>query len=284
MLAAPQTRASIATIAGVIIALAISIAVIWGVLFRWSGLDVVRHETAGLIQPTFVAALVIFALVGTVLYAGSISLQDAGLAANDLRRALVVLVVVASGIQIGLIASAMISDGELHAGPALLDDPGTVAGNVIAQLLGTALVEEIAFRGFLLRQLLIRARERYGDRHGLALAVSAAALLFALYHIPQRMSLGLRGFDLIGSLAVVWFGGVLASYLYLRSGNLGIVIVLHALFNYSAPLVASPVPEQWILGGLVLVVIGKIERNSRSSGGTAARVTERSRRDRVEQR
>ena len=263
MLAAPSARASIATIVGVIIALAISVAVIWSVLFRWSGLDVVRHATAGVIQPTFVAALVIFALVGAVMYAGSISLQDAGLALSDLRRALVVLLVVASGIQLGLVASALIADGELHAGPAIHDDPGNVAGNVIAQLLGTALVEEVAFRGFLLRQLVIRARDRYGDRRGLALAVSAAALLFALYHIPQRMSLGLRGFDLIGSLAVVWFGGVLASYLYLRSGSLGIVIVLHALFNYAAPLVASPAPEQWILGVLVLVVIGWLERDAR---------------------
>jgi len=263
MLAAPPARASTATIIGVIIALTISVVVIWSVLFRWSGLDVVRHATAGLIQPAFVAALLVFALVGSVMYAGSISFEDAGLVASDLRRALVVLLVVASGIQIGLVASAIISDGELHAGPALNDDPGNVAGNVIAHLLGTALVEEVAFRGFLLRQLLIRARDRYADGRGLALAVSAAALLFALYHIPQRMSLGLRGIDLIGSLAVVWLGGVLASYLYLRSGSLGIVIVLHALFNYSAPLVASPVPEQWILGGLVLVVIGWIELDAR---------------------
>lgn len=56
---------------------------------------------------------------------------------------------------------------------------------------------------------------------------------------------------------------MLASYLYLRSGSLAIVIVLHALFNYSAPLVASPVPAQWILGGLVLLVIGKIELDAR---------------------
>ncbi|HEX5064275.1 MAG TPA: CPBP family intramembrane glutamic endopeptidase [Kofleriaceae bacterium] len=263
MLAAPPARASTATIVGVIIALAISVAVIWSVLFSWSGLDVVRHATAGLIQPAFVAALLVFALVGSVMYAGSVSVADAGLVASDLRRALVVLLVVASGIQIGLVAGALISDGELHAGPALNDDPGTVAGNLIAHLLGTALVEEVAFRGFLLRQFLIRARARHADWRGVTLAVSAAALLFALYHIPQRMSLGLRGIDLVGSLAVVWVGGVLASYLYLRSGSLGIVIVLHALFNYSAPLVASPVPEQWILGGLVLVVIGKIELDAR---------------------
>lgn len=256
-------RASIATIVGVILALALAIVLIWYVLFRWSGLDIVRHATAGLIQPTFVAALVVWALVGAVMYAGSLSLHDAGLHRSDLLRALPLLVVVASGIQLGLVVSALVSDGALHAGRALQDAPGDVAGTLIAQLLGTALVEEVAFRGIVLRQLLLRARARYGDPRGIALAVSAAALVFALYHIPQRMSLGFRGLELVGSLAFVWLGGVLASYLYLRSGSLGIVIVLHALFNYAAPLVASPVPAQGILAGIVLVALIGIELAAR---------------------
>lgn len=263
MFAALPGRASTATVVGVIVAYTIAIAVIWRVLFQWPGLDAVVDATTGLIQPTFVAALLIAALVGSVLLAGSVSAEDAGLTTRDLPRALMVLIVVAAAVQLGLVVTALFAGAGLHAGLALHEDPGHVAGTVIAHLFGTAIVEEVVFRGFLLRQLLIRARDRYPDWRSLALAVAAASLLFALIHIPQRMSVGMRGFDLIGSLAVVGLGGVLASYLYLRSGNLGLVIVLHALFNYCPPFVASPVPVQWILCVVVVGVVAWIELEAR---------------------
>lgn len=263
MLAAMPARARTSTIVAAILAYAIAIALIWSVLFPWAGLNVLVDATGGLVQPTFVAALLIAALVGVVLASGSLSLDDVGLTARDLARALGVLLVVYAAVQVGLAASALISGDELHAGAALRDDPARTLGSVIAQLFGTAIVEEVMFRGFLLRQLVLRARERYPERRAVAVAVAGAALVFAAMHIGQHLYLGFRGLYLIPSLAFVWLGGVVASYLYLRSGNLAVVIVLHALFNEPAPLVASPVSPQIMLGVVVLGVIVWIERDAR---------------------
>jgi membrane protease YdiL (CAAX protease family) len=255
-------RAHTTTIVAVIVAYAIAIALIWSVLFRWSGLSILAHASAGLMQPTFVAALLIAALVGSVLFWSATPLDDLGLSARDLPRAVALLLGAYVAIQLGLVVAALVSGDGVHAGAALRD-PNRVAGSVIAQLFGTAIVEEVTFRGFLLHQLILRARERHPDRRALVIGVAASSLLFALVHIPQHLHLDIEGLYLIPSLSFVWLGGVVASYLYLRSGNLAIVIVLHALFNESAPLVASPVSPQVVLAVVAAGVVVWIERARR---------------------
>jgi membrane protease YdiL (CAAX protease family) len=54
-------------------------------------------------------------------------------------------------------------------------------------------------------------------------------------------------------------GGVLAAYLYLRTGNLLVVVGLHALFNEPIQLIAAPVAAQWMLAPAVVAVIVWIE-------------------------
>jgi membrane protease YdiL (CAAX protease family) len=240
---------------GVLIALAVSLVVTWRVLFAGSAVFELEQATGGLVQPALVGALITALLVGAVLRRERVSLAEAGVTARGVVRGLAVLAVVYAGIQLGLAATALLAGDGIHAGIALRADPRAVLGGVIAQLLGTALVEEAVFRGFLLRQLALRMR--------IAPAVAAAALAFALWHLPHRSDLGLRGLELAASLAVAGLGGVVASYLYLRSRNLWIAVALHALFNDAVPLVASPVSAQWILGALVIGVIAWIEGSSR---------------------
>lgn len=80
--------------------------------------------------------------------------------------------------------------------------------------LGSPLVEEVFFRGLLLRALLGRLR-----RYATPLSIAATSLLFALAHFEAIQFLGLAG-----------FGAVLA-YLAWRTGRLGPGIVAHATFN-----------------------------------------------------
>jgi membrane protease YdiL (CAAX protease family) len=267
MTEAGPRRVRASTLIGALSALAVSLAVAWGVLFAGSAVFELERATGGLVQPALVGALVTALLVGAVLRLERVSLAEVGVTVRGMARGLAVLAVVYAGIQLGLAATALLAGDGIHAGTALRADPRAVLGGVIAQLLGTALVEEAVFRGFLLRQLALRMR--------LAPAVAAAALAFALWHLPHRADLGLRGLELAASIAVAGLGGVLASYLYLRSSNLWIVVALHALFNDAVPLVASPVSPQWILGALVLGVIAWIERgerNHRNTTGTPAGV------------
>jgi len=230
---------------GVSVMLALSIAVTWFVVLPRGYLLKIDGATGHLVQPTLVANAMTGVAVAIVSWP---TLRDLGLE-RGLVRGLVVLLLGYGVIQLGL---AIAAGGELAPGRALTAPAGTVVGGVVAQVVGTALVEESVFRGLLFRQLALRMH--------VVLAVALSAFVFAVWHIPQRQSLGLVGLDLFGSIAVVWLGGVLAAWLYMRGRNLYVVIALHALFNDSAPLVESPVSHQLILAIYVLALVIWTER------------------------
>jgi uncharacterized protein len=239
----PVRRMSAPVLVGVCVMLALSIAFTWGILLPSRYLRPIARATGYLVQPTLITNAVTGVAVVIVSWP---TLRDLGLA-RGLVRGLVVLVTGYAAIQVGLAIAAR----ELVPGPALTAPAGAIIGSVVAQVVGTALVEESVFRGLLFRQLALRMH--------VALAGALAAFLFAVWHIPQRQSLGLSGLDLVGSIAVVWLGGVFAAWLYLRSENLYVVIALHALFNEGAPLVQSPVSHQVILAIYVMGLIAWIE-------------------------
>jgi membrane protease YdiL (CAAX protease family) len=145
-------------------------------------------------------------------------------------------------------------------------DASAAIGLFIAQLFGNTPVEEAVYRGFLFRQLAVRARLRGDGVRGLIAATAIAAVVFSVSHIPLRIHQGNHGLDLIATLVVAALGGALVSFLYVRSGNLMILVVLHTLFNDQAALFISPVPPQWIFCVLAIGAIVWIELSARHSG------------------
>jgi membrane protease YdiL (CAAX protease family) len=83
---------------------------------------------------------------------------------------------------------------------------------------GSPVVEELFFRGLLLRSLL-GTFEQIGPRLGPALSIVVTALVFALVHFEALQFLGLAGF------------GVVLGVLAWRTGRLGPSIVAHMTFN-----------------------------------------------------
>ncbi len=83
---------------------------------------------------------------------------------------------------------------------------------------GSPLVEELFFRGLLLRSLL-GSFEKLGPRLGPAVSIVVTALVFALVHFEALQFLGLAGF------------GVVLGCLAWRTGRLGPSIVAHMAFN-----------------------------------------------------
>ena len=95
------------------------------------------------------------------------------------------------------------------------------AGLVVLAVLvcvGSPIVEELFFRGLLLRSL-VGSFEQIGPRLGPCLAIVVTALVFALVHFEALQFLGLAGF------------GVVLGYLAWRTGRLGPSIVAHMAFN-----------------------------------------------------
>lgn len=99
--------------------------------------------------------------------------------------------------------------------------PVRSAGFVVLSVLvcaGSPLVEELFFRGLLLRGLLGRLG-RLGQRAGPALSIFITGIVFGLVHFEALQFLGLAGF------------GMVLAYVAYRTGRLGPTIIAHAAFN-----------------------------------------------------
>ena len=197
-----------------------AIAVNYGFRARLPGLDTLTANLSAL-------ALLVLGLLFVV---GRLRPGDVGLRARDVGAGLAFTAVYFGVLQLALLAFASLSGVEvvnLWARVGAL----TTAYLLLAQLIGNALYEEIAFRGFLLPQLVLKFR-RLGIAAGIVLAVLVSQGLFALAHVPNRLWVtGLNPSQLPGALLPLFLLGLYFAMLYLLTGNLFAVIGVHALTN-----------------------------------------------------
>jgi len=242
-------------VAGTLAVLVLALALTWGWLFPWHGTYALYTASHELVQAPLVASLLDVALLGAWFWLGGVGWSELGLTRRDLPRGVAVLAIAYAGVQLGLLGLALVGGDGIHAGRAVLE-PADAIGAGIAQLFGVTLVEEVVFRGFLMRQIVLRTRTVFTG-------VALAAIPFALWHIPHRLSIGLTGIDLAADLVFDWAGGVVASYIYLRGGNLLVVVALHTLFNTQAPLLASQVSPQLVFAPVSVAVVIWLELDRR---------------------
>ncbi|HSR96185.1 MAG TPA: CPBP family glutamic-type intramembrane protease [Kofleriaceae bacterium] len=220
----------------------------------------VAAATGGLIDPTLIASAVIALCVVAVLVVSGVPLRELGLRLCDVPRALALMIALHGALQLAIVAVVLVRGERLV--PAQRDASAAI-GVYVAQLFGNTPVEEAVYRGFLFRQLVVRARLRGHGVGGVVAATALAAALFGLAHIPLRIHQGYHGLDLIATLVIAALGGALVSFLYVRGRNLMFLIVLHTLFNDQVPLFVSPVPSQWLFCMLAIGAIVWIELSAR---------------------
>jgi membrane protease YdiL (CAAX protease family) len=250
------------TVAAVVVAYVAALFVIWAWLVRWPVAHAIVEATHSVVDLRLLLALVFVVFVGAVAFASRLTLADFAIRKDGLREGVVVLLAGYCGVQIVLLVVALLSGHGVHQGRGLTQPTGYVVGSIIAHVFALSVIEEAVFRGFLFRQCLVRTRDR--SFRSYAIAAALAALAFSLSHIPQRLFVGLHGGSLAIELFGIWMIGLLATYLYVRSKNLMVVIALHALSNQPAPLFASPLPAQGAVGCIVLVMIVVLELRRRS--------------------
>ncbi|MDS0260280.1 CPBP family glutamic-type intramembrane protease [Haloarcula sp. S1CR25-12] len=113
-----------------------------------------------------------------------------------------------------------------------------------SSLLFTAIPEELFFRAYLQQRLVAMAG---GDtRRTVVAGVAAAALLFAVFHLPRWVLASGHG---VGTALVVRFAGLTLAGLayglvYAVTGNLWLVALCHATMNYPPLLVSVHVPAE----------------------------------------
>lgn len=220
----------------------------------------VHAATGGLVTPVLLSYVVELAvLVGGVMMAlGGLRTADLGLIRSRLPNAFVILFTMWALVQLAAAALGQVGVWPVQVNQNLfqLDQPH-VLGRPIQSVFGSAFVEELMYRGFLLPQLYLLS-EPWWPRHparGLAFAVAASQLLFGLGHYLAGVSAGLGGAQMLVYLLQVTLGGVFFAFIYLRTDNLFLAIGVHALLNNPMALFVPGVPPALLILVFSLVLM-----------------------------
>lgn len=197
--------------------------------------------TGGLVEPTLVgSAAVLFIFMITVVAIGRTPLASIGWAPQDAVRSLLPVIGFWLLMQGTLTLIAVASGSPLTLHPSWRDvGAGALIGGVLAQVLGNALAEETAFRGFFFTQFLLKT-QALRPAASFGVAALASALLFAASHIPNRVFVkGLPMESLVVDQAQLIFAGVVFALVFMATRNVFTTAGLHAFANDPAPLVAT---------------------------------------------
>ncbi len=227
---------------------------IWGQSWVWP--DQVAawagRLSGGLISWNLAARLDDYLLIGVLLLGiGRLRPRDLGWRRRNLRAGLLTLAGVWLLLQIVIALLALAAGSGLIWHPDWMEFPVLVViGWLVGHLLGTAVVEDTVYRGFLLPQLYLWLGER---KWRLGTAVFLSQLLFTLSHIPQWIEYGMDTPLLPG---IVLLLGLVFTAIFLLTDNLFVVMAFHALHDAPTPLFVSPVDSHVLMLLLELGVIG----------------------------
>lgn len=194
---------------------------------------------------TAVSALLLFGIALYALRREGMALEDLGYTVRGLVTA-VGLAAAAWGIFAAVFALFIVGPEGVQA------HHWGQPRRVLLQWLLVGIAEETLFRGY----ILTKGRALLGRLSGVwqtAAALLLTNLVFALWHVPQRLAAqALDVQALVPSLVQLFFVGLLLSYFYLRSRNILLTGLIHGGLN--APLVG-------VAGDLtpVLVMVGLVE-------------------------
>ncbi len=185
-------------------------------------------------------------LVGwVILKRGRLRLYDVGAILSHLPMGIIYTIGFWGVAQVVHLIFSLLTYGTVTLNPEWVNNSSFMIGLILTQVIGNALFEEIAYRGFLFPQLYLKLD---GWRHRPWLRLGAAILfsqgLFALSHIPNRLYLGMSISQIAPDLLLLLGWGILYTLIYLRTDNLFLVVGVHALGNAPSTLFAtSPVFE-----------------------------------------
>jgi membrane protease YdiL (CAAX protease family) len=237
----------------------------WGWLFQQVWLRDLSRATHGIVGGTLVASLDTLAIVLVLAWrlAGLVP-RHLGLDLIAVARGIAFVAAVWFGAQLICAGAAVAAGDEVCAGT--LD-----IASLVAQMFGNALNEEVFWRGFLGIQLVLLARRFGAGRWAWPLALVASQVAFAVSHIPQRWAMtDLDGVALASNLAFVGWFGVLMCAVYVRTGNLGIAIALHAFANEPFFVFDAPIQPDAMWLAIALVIVWPYLRRLRPRRNTAA--------------
>lgn len=221
--------------------------------FPMQPLAALQRASGGWITVTLLAS----GLIGLVQLAivagpGGQRLRRLGWRASRIPAALLLGLLLWALMQAGTLVAQAGSGSPLQPHPAWAAGLGVALGPLLAQLMGTALMEETVFRGFLWPEL---ARRFGGGRRGAWLGALASQALFALMHLPILWYHGLDTAAQASTLLTLFGVGLVFVLVYATTRNLFVAVAVHALGN-APTLLFEPqgmAPTLWLFAGALAV-------------------------------
>lgn len=218
------------------------------VLFKSTWLDAPMRWGQGLISGTLIAnlGLILFVVVLCLGLWGGARARDLGLKRTDLEPAVTLTLATWLFLNALNLAAAFASGQIVQTAHEFENAAITrkTLGDLLGQLLGNALYEEVLFRAVLLVQFTLWLQLRRPDRKrgNLCLALLASQAIFALQHIPNRLAFGTWGSsgDVAADMAGVFVSGLFFAGLFVRTRNLLLAVGMHTLANLPSLLCAGP--------------------------------------------
>ena len=240
------------TVPLVVLALALGVHAALKALFFWRPYLVevalpIEAATGGLVTTVTLAGLLSWAvLVGVVFVGlGRLRMADLGLTRQALREAMPVLIALWALAQVAHVLLGTASGGATLAASA---PTWTAAlGLRLQAVVGSGLLEETIYRGFLLVQAFALLRTRMSRDQAVVWAVVASSIYFGINHVPAGLRAGLPLAEALGFAAYSGLVGGMFAVLYIRTGNLFVAAGAHALINDPVPLFAAPVDPSVIV-------------------------------------
>jgi membrane protease YdiL (CAAX protease family) len=200
--------------------------------------------------------LILGPIVGVLLWYEKLSLQDIGIAWRKLPFAMLLWVGIWLLIQGIELVSGLLLQGNAKIDPAWSGGGLAIIALLVGHLFGTALYEEMAFRGFLLRQCFAGLHRWTKNRQVLsaAVAILVSQLAFTLFHVPWKLVTQGWSANTMGELCGVLLTGIVYSLLYLRTDNLFLVMGVHALGNAPTSLLSPTIGTPNLLLLLTVVI------------------------------
>ncbi len=222
--------------------------------------DAVYRGTAHLVTPTLIGAgLLAVAVIAALVLGCRLSLRDFGWKWEYLVPGLAASAVLWVVMQVVEVIAQLASGGHFELSPSWGRlGAVTLIGVLLGQTFGTATAEETFFRGFLLPQIRLRL-EKMSTALAIGLAIVISQAAFSLYHLPNLV-LGNSGLgtglpDIAAQLGLDLAIGVVFAALYVRTGNLFLVMGIHALQNAGTSIVTTPVDPAAVMLSLAILIV-----------------------------
>ncbi len=235
-----NTRAtSWSVIIGVIVAFVGTSLLNHFVLFRHKVFFNLFDITKGFIHPILLYCLIALAILCFIIFGwGHLKPREVGFRKAALKPALAFFLGFWLVAQVCFALLSWFRTGTLEWNIVWAQGWPAAVGFLLAHLFGTAVYEDLAFRGFMLPQLYLKfggSPDNQTRRH-LVYAILVSQVAFSLVHIPtlifQDANIGL----IIARLGVCLLLGVIMALLYIRTSNLFLIVVIHALIDTNTSL------------------------------------------------